>query len=164
MAPPLLARVVEAFEAQASLEQQAEDLDYDDEGRLRFSPDLDSQVNDAKGASGSMRMSYRRRRLYGAIHIAARVGQIDELIGRIAGYTQAISARRVELQAYTAQSIWMDRDFALRADANLAATAQSIAALRQRAIAARRDFETLPRREVDNGSVPEPIPVAALAA
>ena len=41
MAPPLLTRVVEAFEAQAALEQQAEDLDYDEDGRLRFSADLD---------------------------------------------------------------------------------------------------------------------------
>ena len=54
MAPPLLTRVVEAFEMQASLEQQAEDLDYDDDGRLRFSTELDSQVNDAKGASQSL--------------------------------------------------------------------------------------------------------------
>jgi MoxR-like ATPase len=164
MAPPLLTRVVEAFEAQAALEQQAEDLDYDDDGRLRFSPDLDSQVNDAKGASQSMRMSYRRRRLYGAMHVAARVDQIDDLIDRIAGYSEAIAARRIELRDYTAQSIWLDREFAARADANLAATAQAIAALRQRAAAARHEFETLPRREIDNGSVPEPIPVAALAA
>ena len=34
MSPPLLTRVVEAFEAQAQLEEQAEDLDYDESGRL----------------------------------------------------------------------------------------------------------------------------------
>ncbi len=162
--PPLLTRVVAAFEAQAALEQQAEDLDYDDEGRLRFSPDLDSQVNDAKGASQSMRMSYRRRRLYGDMHIAARVSQIDELIERIGGYAEAIAVHRVELQHYAAQGIWLDRDFALRADANLAAAAQAMVALRQRAIDARHAFETLPRREGHPGSVPEPIPVDALAA
>ncbi|MEO8653512.1 MAG: AAA family ATPase [Ramlibacter sp.] len=164
MAPPLLTRVVEAFEAQASLEQKAEDLDYDDEGRLRFSPDLDSQVNDAKGASQSMRMSYRRRRLYGEIHIAARVRQIDELIERIAGQAEAIAARRAELAAYTAQSIWLDRDFAAQADANLAATDQAIEALRLRSLAAREAFMTLPRRAVDTGQVPEPVTVAALPA
>jgi MoxR-like ATPase len=162
MAPPLLTRVVDAFEAQASLEQQAEDLDYDDDGRLRFSPDLDSQVNDAKGAGQSMRMSYRRRRLYGEIHITARVRQIDELIERIAGYSEAIAARRTELPAYTRQSVWMDRDFAAQADANLATTDQAIEALRLRALAARESFMTLPRREVDTGSVPEPVSVAAV--
>lgn len=164
LAPPLLTRVVDAFEAQAALEQQAEDLDYDDDGRLRFSPDLDSQVNDAKGASQSMRMSYRRRRLYGEIHVAARVRQIDELIERIAGYAQAIAERRTDLAAYTAQSIWLDRDFPAQADANLAATDQAIEALRLRAVAAREAFMTLPRREVDTGQVPEPVAIAALPA
>ena len=48
------------FEAQAALEQEAEDLDYDDSGRLRFSADLDAYVNDAKGASQAVRMSDRR--------------------------------------------------------------------------------------------------------
>jgi MoxR-like ATPase len=162
MAPPLLTRVVEAFEAQASLEHKAEDLDYDDSGRLRFSDALDAQVNDAKGASQAVRMSFRRRRLYGDMHIGARVRQVDELIERIAGYADAIAARRAELAAYTAQSIWLDRDFASQADANLAATADAIEALRLRALAAREAFLSLPRREVDPGSVPDPVAVSAL--
>ncbi len=160
MAPPLLTRVVEAFEAQAALEQQAEDLDYDEEGRLRFSAEIDAQVNDAKGASQSMRMSYRRQRRYGDIHIGARVRQIDELIARIAGYAQAIAASRAELAAYSGQSIWLDREFAGQADANLAATSEAIEALRVRASAARHAFMTLPRREVDPGSVPAPVTVS----
>ena len=160
MAPPLLSRVVEAFEAQAALEQQAEDLDYDEDGRLRFSADLASSVNDAKGASQAVRMSYRRQRRYGEIHILARVRQIDELVERIAACAQAIAASRVELAAYTAQAIWMDREFAAPADANLAATSQAIEALRVRALAAREAFLALPRREVDPGTVPEPVTVA----
>ena len=99
------------------------------------------------------------------LHIAARVRQIDELIARIAGYAAAIAARRVELAAYTGQSIWLDRDFAARADANLAATA---AGDRGAASCARwrRDTRssTLPRREVDTGQVPEPVTVSALPA
>ena len=107
-------------------------------------------------------MSYRRRRLYGEVHITARVRQIDELIERIAGYSEAIAASRTELAAYTAQSIWLDRDFAAQADTNLAATAQAIEALRLRAFAAREAFMALPRREVDTGQVPEPVSVAAV--
>ena len=164
MAPPLLTRVVEAFEVQASLEQQAEDLDYDEDGRLRFSAELDSQVNDAKGASQSMRMSYRRRRLYGDIHIGARVRQVDELIGRIAGYAEAIAASRADLAAYTGQGLWIDREFAAQADANLAATSEAVAALKLRAMAAREGFLSLPRRAVDPGTVPEPVTVSAQPA
>ena len=162
MAPPLLTRVVEAFEAQAALEQEAEDLDYDESGRLRFSADLDASVNDAKGASQAVRMSYRRRRRYGALHIGARVGQVDELIARIAGYAEAIAASRADLAAYTSQGLWIDREFAARADANLAATTEAIEALRLRAVAARHAFTTLPRREVDTGTVPEPVSVSAM--
>jgi MoxR-like ATPase len=164
MAPPLLTRVVEAFEAQAALEKEAEDLDYDETGRLRFSTDLDVRVNDAKGAGQAVRMSYRRRRLYGDIHIGARVRQIDELIGRIASYAGEIASNRVELAAFTGQSIWLDREFATRSDANLAATSEIIEVLRLRAVAARHAFMTLPRMELDTGSVPEPVTVSALPA
>lgn len=162
MAPPLLTRVVEAFEAQAALEREAEDLDYDESGRLRFSSDLDASVNDAKGAGQAVRMSYRRQRRYGALHIGARVQQVDELIARSGGYAQAIAAQRADLAAYTRQGLWIDREFAGRADANLAATADAIEALRLRAVAAREAFLALPRRAVDNGGVPEPVTVAAL--
>ena len=161
MAPPLLTRVVEAFEAQAALEQEAEDLDYDESGRLRFSTDLDANVNDAKGASQAVRMSYRRKRRYGDIHIGARVGQVDELIARIAVYADAITASRAGLADYARQGIWIDREFTARADTNLAATLEAIEALRLRALAARHAFTTLPRREVDTGSVPDPVTVAA---
>ena len=160
MAPPLLTRVVEAFEAQAALEQQAEDLDYDEDGRLRFSADLAADVNDAKGASQAVRMSYRRQRRYGDIHILARVRQIDELAQRIAGYAEAIAASRAELADYTAQRIWMDREFATLADANLAATVQAVETLRLRTLAAREAFMALPRRETDPGTVPEPVTVS----
>jgi MoxR-like ATPase len=162
MAPPLLTRVVEAFEAQAALEREAEDLDYDESGRLRFSSDLEASVNDAKGAGQAVRMSYRRQRRYGALHIGARVQQVDELIARASGYAQAIAAQRADLAAYTRQGLWIDREFAGRADANLAATADAIEALRLRAVAAREAFLALPRRAVDNGGVPEPVTVAAL--
>lgn len=164
MTPPLLTRIVEAFEAQAALEAQAEDLDYDEQGRLRFSADLDEQVNDAKGASQAVRMSYRRRRRYGQLHIGARVRQVDELIARIEAYADAIAASRRDLAAFTGQSLWMDRDFAGRAEANLAATGAALDALRVRAAAARQAFLELPRRDQDPGTVPEPVTVSDLPA
>jgi MoxR-like ATPase len=164
MAPPLLTRIVQAFEMQASLEQQAEDLDYDEDGRLRFSADLDAQVNDAKGAGQALRMSYRRRRRYGELHIGARVQQVDELLARIDRYVAAVAARRADLAAFIGQSVWMDRAFAARIDANLAATSAAIDALRLRAAAARHEFTILPRRDTDPGTVPEPVTVSDLPA
>lgn len=157
LSPPRLTRVVEAFEAQAALEQEADDLDYDASGRLKFSADLDQRVSDAKGAAQVARMRYTRRRRYGETHIGARLRQVDELIARIGGYAEELRARRTELAAYAAQSLWLDRDFAVRVDANLKATEAVLAALSQRAAQARVLFAGLPRLPVDPGTAPEPV-------
>jgi MoxR-like ATPase len=155
--PPRLTRVVEAFEAQAALEQDADELDYDASGRLRFGSELDERVPDAKGASKVARMSYARRRRYGETHIGARLRQIDELLARIAGYADELGARRAGLAAYTGQSLWVDQDFAARVAANLDATRDALAALAERARQARAAFAALPRLPVDPGTTPDPV-------
>ena len=156
-APPRLTQVVVAFEAQADIEQQADDLDYDEAGRLKFSTALDVQANDGKDATQGVRLNYTRRRRYGATHIAARVGQIDDLVQRIADYLEEVDAQRTALAAYGKQSLWLDASFAVRADANLATTIRVIEDLRQRALAARAAFEVLPRLAEDNRIAPEPM-------
>jgi len=157
LSPLRLSRVVEAFEAQAKLEQEADDLDYDASGRLKFSSDVDANVVDAKGASQVARLKYTRRRRYGGTHIGARVRQIDDLLGRISGYAEELLDRRGELAIYVEHGLWLDGDFAQRADANLAATANGLVALAQRALKARGDFESLPRLPEDPGVIPEPV-------
>ncbi len=157
LSPPRLTRVVEAFEAQAALEQEADDLDYDGSGRLKFSTDVDERANDAKGASQVARMRYTRRRRYGEAHIGARLRQLDELIARIAGYADELGARRAELAAYAGQSLWLDLDFAGRVDPNLEATQHALVGLARRAAEARAAFAALPRLPVDPGTQPEPV-------
>jgi len=157
LSPPRLTRVVEAFEAQAALEQVADDLDYDSSGRLRFSNDLDERVHDAKGASKVARMSYTRRRRYGETHIGARLRQIDELLARIAGYAEELGVRRADLDAYAGQSVWLDHDFAGGVAANLEAMRIGLAKLAERAANARAAFAALPRLPVDPGTIPEPV-------
>ena len=157
LSPAWLSRVVEAFEAQAALEQQADDLDYDASGRLKFRSEVDASVVDAKGAAQVARLKYTRRRRYGSTHIGARVRQVDELLERICGYAAELGNRREELAAYVKQGLWLDGDFAQRADANLAATAAGLSGLMARAERARSDFEALPRLPTDPGVMPEPI-------
>jgi MoxR-like ATPase len=157
LSPPRLTRVVEAFEAQAALEQEADDLDFDDSGRLKFSTDIDARVHDAKGASQVARMRYTRRRRYGETHIGARLRQLDELTARIAGYDAELKARRTDLAAYAGQSLWLDLDFASRVDPNLEATQLALATLAQRAARARAAFAALPRLPVDPGTKPDPV-------
>jgi len=157
LSPPRLTRVVEAFEAQATIEREADDLDYDAAGRLRFSADLDERVPDAKGAAQVARMRYTRRRRYGETHIDARVRQIDDLTARIAGYADELRARRADLAAYAGQSLWLDADFAVRVAAHLEAVQRALDELAERAAKARAAFEALPRLPVDPGLTPDPI-------
>jgi MoxR-like ATPase len=162
LAPPRLTRVVEAFEAQLQGEREANDLEYDEAGRLRFSAaevagELAGEVGDAKGGAGALRMTYARKRRYGVRHIGARTAQIDELLARIDHYAEELAAQRAELDAYVAQSLWLDPQFAVRTQASLAATAAAIACLRARTLAVREGFEALPRLTEDAGAVPAPV-------
>ncbi len=156
--PPRLTRVVEAFEAQLEAERSANDLDYDESGRLRFSAaDLASEVGDAKGASQALRITHTRRRRYGSVHVQARTRQIDELLVRIDGYSTELDRHTEGLSRYRANSVWLDDDFGARLEANLAATAQAIRLLRERVVAARAGFESLPRLAEDPGALPAPV-------
>jgi MoxR-like ATPase len=157
LAPPRLTRVVEAFEAQAVLEREADDLDYDASGRLKFSADLDDRVHDAKGAAQVARMRYTRRRRYGETHIGARLRQIDELTARIAGYADELQARRADLAAYAGQSLWIEPTFAGRVAAHLEAVQRALDELAERTAKARAVFEALPRLPIDSGTTPEPV-------
>jgi len=163
--PARLTRIVEAFEAQLDLERKANDLDYDENGRLKFSAeDLADSIGDAKGGAPALRMTYTRQRRYGPLHIAARTTQIDAALGRIAGYAAEVAAQRTDLAAYRARNLWLDEVLLARIDAHLAATAATVDQLAARLTAARAGFAALPRLEADDGSVPEPVAVDSLAA
>ena len=169
--PALLTRVVEAFEAQLDLEQKANDLDYDESGRLKFSAatvaaDIADNIGDAKGGSAALRMTYTRRRSYGRRHVEARVGQIDGLLARIDGYADEVAQVRHELEAYSACNLWVEETLLDRVAANLAGTAADIAGLAERVRSTREGFLALPRLERDdvhNDRVPEPVAHEGLA-
>lgn len=157
LSPPRLTRVVEAFELQLEAERLADDLDYDEEGRLRLGADLAAEVGDAKGGAAAPRLSFTRRRRYGASHVAARGAQLDDLDRRIDGYLAELSARRDQLAAFLAGGLWMDEDFAGRAAAALGGAVEALVQLRARARRAREGFEALPRLPADPGLVPAPV-------
>jgi MoxR-like ATPase len=157
LSPPRLTRVVEAFEAQLEAERLADDLDYDEAGRLRLGADEAAGVGDTKGAAAAPRLSFTRRRRYGESHVAARRAQLDDLDRRIETYAAELAARREELAAFAAGALWMDGQFAADAAAALAGTREALGALRARARRAREGFEALPRLPADPGHVPAPV-------
>ncbi len=158
VSPPRLTRVVEAFEAQLAAELKANDLDYDADGRLRFSAgDLAHEVGDAKGGAGALRMTYQRKRRYGDAHIDARTRQMDALIARIGRYQAEVQAQAEDLARYAASSLWMDPAFAEAAQGHLRDTVLAISALHARATTARAGFVGLPRLADGPGVLPEPV-------
>lgn len=168
VAPPRLTRVVEAFEAQLEVEQSANDLDYDESGRLRFgsidaAQSLAGEIGDAKGGALAVRMTYTRRRRYGERHVRARLEQIDALLARIGRYVDELAVVRADLAGHAHDSLWLDAAFAGRARDNLARTADALAALQRRAVQAREGFMALPRLAQDPGAVPAPVEHEALA-
>ncbi len=166
-APARLTRIVEAFEAQLDLERKANDLDYDESGRLKFSGtgqamEIADNIGDAKGGAAALRMTYTRQRRYGALHIAARVRQIDDALVRIAGYAAEVATQRDDLADYRARNLWLDAALLERVDAHLAETASLVGQLAARLAKARDGFLVLPRLEQDVGVVPEPVDVESL--
>lgn len=162
--PPRLTRVVEAFEAQLQAEQNANDLDYDDTGRLRFSAtELADEIGDAKRGAQALRLTHTRQRRYGPAHIGARTRQIDALVARIDAYLAELAACRNDLAAYRAASLWLDEALAARAERNLADTARVVTSLRERMQEARGGFEALPRLPAtEAGTIPTPVAHEAL--
>ena len=181
--PPRLTRVVEAFEAQLKAEREANDLDYDEAGRLRFSAvdaaaqaadalrdagtagqagALAGAIGDAKGGAAALRMTYARKRRYGRLHIAARTGQIDTLLDRLAACGDELAARRQSLATWAAQALWADPGFVAAASANLAGVGAALDALAARARDPRAGFEALPPLDADGARPPavehEPLP------
>lgn len=152
-APERLTRVLEAFEAQLKIESSAEDLNYDESGKLVFG----EIANDAKGGGGAMRMSFRSRRHYGATHIGARLAQLDEARALLdQALAQAEAAHR-ELQQLASAHLWMDETFAASARTHLEATRDAVVALQVQAETVRAGFEALPRLASDDHKLPAPV-------
>ncbi|WP_342620464.1 AAA family ATPase [Rhodoferax sp. GW822-FHT02A01] len=157
-APARLTLIVEAFERTLDAEQKANDLDYDEAGRLHFSAtDIAGEIGDAKGGAAALRMQYNRRRLYGETHIRARRVQMDDLLARMAAYVQEVTLHQSDLQLYAARSVWLEPALIQRAQDHLATTRAAVTQLAQRAATLQEGFAQLPRLAVDNAKEPEPI-------
>ena len=156
--PPRLERVVAAFEGQLLAERNADDLDYDEDGRLRMTDaQIAGEVNDMKGGSQALRMTSTRKRRYGDTHIGARTGQLDDLLARIGGYRDELAEVRHDFARYRDASLWLDRPLAVAIDANLATIATALDDFAVRARGCRAGFEALPRLPDDPGIAPEPV-------
>ena len=147
--PERFRRVVEGFEAQLELEQNATELNYNADGRLSM---FDGLVDGKKGEAAARMPTHTRRRSYGEIHIAARVTQVEALIGDVDDYLSRLSSRRHELQAVAAESLWLVPSLVGKLDRSLAETETVVRGLWGRLHQVREGFLGLPRREPDDAT------------
>ncbi|HEX9181091.1 MAG TPA: hypothetical protein VF859_11890, partial [Burkholderiales bacterium] len=154
--PARFTRAVEAFEAQLELEQNADDLNYDAQGRLAAV----SSLTDNKGGDPAPRMSFfTRTRRYGRSHVEARAGQVRELIADTDTYLSRLDAMLEDLERVAVPHLWLDPEFAAQARASLNGTRAAVEALRRRLEQAEAGFRALPLLDQDPGRVPERIAV-----
>jgi len=158
--PERFGRVVQAFEAQLELEQNANDVNYGSDGKMAALAEL----SDAKGGEGAVRMTaFMRKRRYPPSHIAARVAQTQALVDEINTYLLKLDATLAELNQAVSDHLWIAPEFAVTASNSLRQTRDNVGGLRLRLVVMRDGFADLPQLELTENMpdrVPEPIAVA----
>jgi MoxR-like ATPase len=155
--PERFTRVVEAFDAQLALEQNANDLVYDQHGKLA----LAQAIGGAESGDAAPRLSgFIGKRRYGQTHILARVAQVDELIDELDAFAQSIDGQLISLAEVIGSHLWVAPQFEPQARASLEASRLVIHGLRQRCSALAAGFSALPMLDRDPGVVPEPMAAA----
>jgi MoxR-like ATPase len=160
---PWLTRAAEAFEKQLDIEQQlpAEDGDDDTAGKLALARTL----TDQSGSGGMTRivsaaLEEKMRRRFSPVHVAARVAQVDEVLGRAEAARAPVQAAYDALQARVAGRLWLPPELA---DAWLGAHRHTLSVLDKllgRLQRCRAGFAALPIEDQPHAAQPSPVVLA----
>jgi MoxR-like ATPase len=168
VAAPWLERAIEAFEKQLGIEQQtpAEGSGGSDDGAgklalaraigLRAQPDAEPGLQRIV----SERLEERLRKRWGQCHIDARVAQVAQIEGDLAGWTHELQARRDALAQRLSTRLWMPSDLKDRALQRHDNALALLAGWAGRLAAAREGFAQLPVDDAPNptdGVSPAPV-------
>ena len=153
--PERFRRVIEGFEAQLELEQNATELNYNADGRLSM---FDGLVDGKKGEGAARMPTHARRRAYGEIHVAARVTQVEGLVGEVDEYLSRLSLQWQELHGVATHSLWIAPALVGQLGQSLGETEKLVVGLRERLLQVRDGFYDLPRRHAeDDADFPAPM-------
>ena len=167
---PWLTRAVEAFERQLEIEQSARD-DPDavnNAGKLALARAIGG--SEAGGSDGGMlrmvsaQLEAQLQRRYSAVHVQARLSQLDELLAHANAQHDAAAAEASRLGAALARRLWLPPGLAGRMTDALAHTVAVLAALSARLEHTRRGFAGLPVDESAAAVEPMPVAIGALDA
>jgi MoxR-like ATPase len=168
VAAPWLARAVEAFEKQLSLEEQmpTDDGNADVVGKLALARAIGIADPAAPAAGGvglqrivSARLEERLRRRWSPVHIAARVAQVREIEAQVAAARAEVAVEADALARALAPRLWMPAGCAAALQARHAAALDLLDGLAARLGAVRAGFAALPP-DPEATEVTPPAPVA----
>ena len=166
VAAPWLARAVEAFEKQLSLEEQVQADDGDDlSGKLALARaiGITDPAAPAEGGGGmqrivSARLEERLRRRWSPVHIEARVAQVREIEVQVAAARAEVAAEADTLARALAPRLWMPASCAAALQARHAGALGLLDSLAARLGSVRAGFAALPP-DPEATEVTRPAPV-----
>jgi MoxR-like ATPase len=176
---PWLERAVQAFEQQLRVEEQTPaegPAGHDDsagKAALARSIGLSSGLAGDEPASGptrlvSARLEERQRKRWGAVHVQARLAQLDELMGELQVHLERVQqAQDQRAQALQAR-LWCPTEWVSTVLGRYEEAAQQLALSLQKLASARQGFAALPVDEGPSGdaqitTAPEPVRWGAAA-
>ncbi len=161
---PWLTRAVEAFERQLQLEQSARDDAEagDAAGKLALARSIGmGQGDDGAAAAGwrlqSAQLERALQRRWSPVHVAARLGQLDELIEQAMTAETAADAAAAALEARLRHRLWWPPALRQRLVGAHRHTQAVHAALRARLLAARAGYAALPLDDDLPAEAPAPV-------
>lgn len=159
---PWLTRAVEAFEQQLELETRLP-ADGDDEGAGKLAL---ARTLGGAGETGMLRivsaaLEDTLRQRWSPVHVAARLGQVDEAMARAAAPLPGLRARLAALESALAGRIWLPPELAQQLLGHARTTLAVLEALVLRLAAVRDGFAALPVDEQLPQQTPEPVAIGA---
>jgi MoxR-like ATPase len=155
---PWLTHAVEAFEQQLGLEQHAQNEEADDggAGKIALARSLGGSADGEMLRIVSASLEAHLRKRYSAVHVAARVAQVDEVLASARGHALALHAELGALQQALHGRLWLPPDLAEGLIGTKQGTVAMLDGLVVRLSAARAGYAALP---IDN-ALPEDTPQA----
>ena len=147
-----LQRAVEAFEKQLQIEDSAPVSATDDSaGKLALARSIS-----APGSEQGLvrRVAEQARKRYSALHVQARLAQVDEVCERAAAALQTVQATADVVAAQAAAHLWLPPQWRDAIGAVHAANVAAVSLLGTRADAVREGFAALPVDPAMEGAIP----------
>ena len=159
---PWLTRAVEAFEKQLEIElsMPADGAD-DSAGKLALARAIGGAAEGGMLRMVTTSLEDAMRRRWSPVHVAARLAQVDEVMGRANQPLPALRAALAELERALAGRVWLPPSLAATLTGNRRRTIATLESLLTRLAQVREGFAALPVDEALPQQTPEPIAIGA---